>query len=218
MAGRFRGVVGELSRPQKSRATRKAKRKRTVALVRRAPKLSSESLQQRIAELTGTAAHDNNNNEEAEEATNAVKNTRVKIFSNTTTRAAATASQKPVGRAAIEIVGKRTERLVPKTDVAAERTPVEAMGLKLLHRAVKDQSHNRLLPHQNRHEYEYRLRTVATAGVVRLFNSLAQARKAGAVVEMEEKHMTAEKVHEKKQVATKEAFLAALRQPRKMDL
>ncbi|PWV02072.1 hypothetical protein C3747_192g37 [Trypanosoma cruzi] len=211
MAGRFRGAVGELSRPRKSRAARKAKKKRTVALVRRAPKLSSECLQQRIAELTGAAAND-------DEKANAAKNTRVKILSNATARAAATASQKPVGRAAMEIVGKRTERLVPKTDVAAERTPAEAMGLKLLHRAVKDQSHNRLLPHQNRHEYEYRLRTVATAGVVRLFNSLAQARKAGAVVEMEEKHMTAEKVHEKKQVATKEAFLAALRQPRKMDL
>ncbi|RNF26722.1 uncharacterized protein Tco025E_01047 [Trypanosoma conorhini] len=208
MAGRFRGAVGKLSRPQKTRAARKAKGKQTVALVRRVPKLSSEGLQQRIAELTGAAAHD------AGEAA-AGKKPQVKISARPA--AAAAAAQKPVGKAAIEIVGARTERLVPKTEVAAERTPAEAMGLKLLHRAVKDQSHNRLLPHQNRHDYEYRLRNVATAGVVRLFNSLAQARKAGVVVETEEKHMTADKVQEKKQVATKEAFLAALRQPRKME-
>ncbi|RNF10496.1 hypothetical protein TraAM80_01543 [Trypanosoma rangeli] len=210
MAGRFRGAVGKLSRPQKSRAARKAKGKQTVALVRRAPKLSSESLQQRIAELTGAAVHDT-----GEVAIR--KKTQAKISSRSIARATASVSQKPVGKAAIEIVGRRTEKLVPKTDVAAERTPAEAMGLKLLHRAVKDQSHKRLLPHQNRHDYEYRLRSVATAGVVRLFNSLAQARKAGVVVETEAKHMTADKVHEKKQLATKEAFLAALRQPRKME-
>ncbi|KEG12394.1 hypothetical protein DQ04_01751110 [Trypanosoma grayi] len=208
MAGRFRGAVGKLSTPKKSRTAKRAKGKKTVALVKRAPKLSPASLQKRIAELTGAAPQDR------KEA--AVKKTKTKIAAQSTTRAAPML-QKPVGRAAMEIVGTKIEKIVPKTDLSAERTPAEAMGLKLLHRAVKNQSHNRLLQHQNRHDYEYRLRTVATTGVVRLFNSLAHARKAGEAVEAHEKQLTADKAHEKKQVATKEAFLAALRQPRRME-
>lgn len=52
----------------------------------------------------------------------------------------------------------------------------------MLRAAVKNQSHNRLLPHQSRHDYEYRLRNIGTIGVVKLFNSLATAHKAGQAV------------------------------------
>lgn len=102
---------------------------------------------------------------------------------------------------------------MPERDVAVQRSTTEAIGLKILHQAVKNQSHGRLLPHQNRHDYEYRLRSVATMGVVQLFNSLAQSRKASAALDAEESRMTSDKMTEKKQVTSKEAFLAALRQP-----
>lgn len=116
-----------------------------------------------------------------------------------------------------------TERVVPTRSVdapAAARSATEAVGLKLLHQALKTQGHKRLLPFQQLHDYEYRLRQVATMGVVRVFQSLAAARKAGAAVTEENnsledenrKHWTEEKVIERKEAISKEAFLAALRQ------
>ncbi|KAG8348864.1 putative Rrp15p [Trypanosoma vivax] len=214
MAGPFRGAVGKLTKPKKSRAAKRAKGKRTVALVKRAPKLSPEALQQRIAELTGAAVSGPLVDVADETKQVERKRSKNKVASSSQ---AANVIKKPVGKGAIEIVGKRTEKVVPTKDVAMVRSPAEAMGLKLLHRAVKNQSHNRSLPHQGAHDYEYRLRTIATAGVVCLFNSLAQSRKAGNAVEAQESHMTADKVHEKKQIASKEAFLASLRQPRRME-
>ncbi|KPI86690.1 hypothetical protein ABL78_4248 [Leptomonas seymouri] len=201
MAGKFRGEVGRLSKPHKNKAAKRAKGKRVVSLVKRSRKLDSETLRNRIAELTsGEAA-----------------GARPTIGAKAAKASAAGASQSgkvQVGKAAIEVVGKgKRERIVPEKDIAVQRTTAEAIGLKILHRAVKSQSHGRLLPHQNRHDYEYRLRSVATMGVVQLFNSLAQSRKASAALEVEELRMTSDKVTEKKQVASKEAFLAALRQP-----
>ncbi|KPA80749.1 hypothetical protein ABB37_04205 [Leptomonas pyrrhocoris] len=201
MAGKFRGEVGKLSKPKKNKSSKRAKSKKVVSLVKRSRKLDSEALQSRIAELTsGNAA-----------------GAHPTIGSKAAKASAAGGSPSgkvQVGKAALEVVGKgKRERIVPEKDVAVQRTTAEAIGLKILHQAVKNQSHERLLPHQNRHDYEYRLRSVATMGVVQLFNSLAQSRKASAALEAEESRMTSDKVMEKKQVASKEAFLAALRQP-----
>lgn len=193
MAGQFRGDVGKLTKPKKNKAALKAKGKKVTSLVKRAPKLKEDALMSRIAALTGGAE-------------------AIKVTTSTTVKQQ---TKKPVGRAAMEIIGREKEMVVPEEDVAFQRTPQEAVSLRILHRAVKDQSHNRLLPHQNRHDYEYRLRQVATMGVVQLFNSLALARKASSAVEAESTHMTADKTNEKKQVVSKEAFLAALRQPTK---
>ncbi|AAZ11552.1 Rrp15p, putative [Trypanosoma equiperdum] len=215
MAGRFRGAVGKVSKPKKNRASKKAKGKRTVALVKRAPKLSEEALVQRVAELTGAASSSLTAADQGTVAAN-LKPNKPKAPSCSPSLRAQTL-KKPIGKGAIEIVGKTTEKVVPTTEVSGGRTSTEAMGLKLLRRAVKNQNHNRLLPHQSAHDYEYRLRSVATAGVVCLFNSLSQSRKAGKDVEEGERHTTAEKAQEKKQMASKEAFLAALRQPKKVD-
>lgn len=193
MAGKFRGDVAKLSKPPKSRSSLKGKAKKTVSLVKRSPKLRDDALKNRIAELMGGGV--------AISHTSAILGTQKK---------------KQVGRAAIEIIGKRKENYVPEEELAQQRTTAEAIGLKILHQAVKNQSHNRLLSHQNRHDYEYRLRSVATMGVVQLFNSLAQARKASTALEAETAHLTADKAHEKKQVVSKEAFLAALRQSREI--
>lgn len=153
------------------------------------------------------------------------------------------------------------ERVVPTRKVntpAENRSSSEAVGLRLLHQALKTQGHQRLLPFQQRPDYEYRLRHVATLGVVELFRSLAAARKAGDAVvraleagqpmeghedgyggvgaeregeeEMGRKkrnsdgagwtgimgkgdgiRMTEDKVRERKEMVSKEAFLAALR-------
>lgn len=144
------------------------------------------------------------------------------------------------------------ERVVPTKKVANpsdQRTPAEAVGLRLLHQALKSQGHNRLLPFQQRPDYEYRLRQVATLGVVELFRSFAAARKAGeavvhaleageelppfggsgiyrtemgidgekkdgysrAVVKGDGVRLTEDKVRERKELVSKEAFLAALR-------
>ncbi|CCD16999.1 unnamed protein product [Trypanosoma congolense IL3000] len=216
MAGHFRGAVGKLSKPKKSRTAKKAKSKRTVALVKRAPKLSSDALQRRIAELTGATSALSTSDVEPTEAVADLKRKKSKASRKSASRNTSTLKT-PIGKAAIEIVGKTTEKVVPMAEVAPERSSAEAMGLKLLHRAVKNQSHNRLLPHQSAQDYEYRLRSVATAGVVCLFNSLSQSRRASLAVDAEERHLTADKVQEKKQVISKEAFLEALRQPKKVD-
>ncbi|EPY42706.1 hypothetical protein AGDE_01217 [Angomonas deanei] len=158
-------------------------------MVKRSKKVPEEMLQKRIAELTGKH--------------------HKKVAS---IPAKSSSTSKPVGRAAIEVVGDKNERVTPTVNVEQERTSAEAIGLKILHNALKDQNYNKLLPHQNRHDYEYRLRATATRGMVQLFNSLSKSRKAGASVESEEKHLTQDKTEEKKVLATKEAFLSALRQ------
>ncbi|KAG5511968.1 hypothetical protein GH5_07920 [Leishmania sp. Ghana 2012 LV757] len=199
MAGKFRGDVGKLSKPKKGKAAKRAKSKKVVSLVKRSPKLAQDTLQSRIAELTsgGSAAR---------ASIGGSKVSKIGISPSTV--------KVPVGKAALEVVGKRKrERVVPEKDAPVQRSTAEAVGLKILHQAVKSQSHGRLLPHQSRHDYEYRLRSVATMGVVQLFNSLAQSRKASAALDGEETKMTCEKVMEKKQIVSKEVFLAALRQP-----
>ncbi|CCW64429.1 unnamed protein product [Phytomonas sp. EM1] len=191
MAGKFRGDVGKLSKPKKNRASLKVKRSKVTSLIKRSPKLPEDALQNRLNELI-------NGSEGIKPSKAAEPQGGVQ--------------KKPVGKAAIEIVGKTREKFVPEQTVAPQRTTAEAIGLKILHRAVKSQGHNRLLPHQNRHDYEYQLRTVATMGVVRLFNSLAQARRASSAVDVDFKTLTADKVNEKKQNVSKETFLATLRQ------
>lgn len=199
MAGKFRGDVGKLTKAKKNKSAKRTKGKKIVSLVKRSRKLAPESLQSRIAELTSGAAAD----------------ARKTVGSAAAAASAPRVSKVQVGKAALEVVGKgRRERVVPEKDVAVQRTTAEAIGLKILHQAVKNQSHGRLLPFQSRHDYEYRLRSVATMGVVQLFNSLAQSRKASAALAAEETRMTADKVLEKQQIASKEAFLAALRQPK----
>lgn len=91
-------------------------------------------------------------------------------------------------------------------------------GLRLLKQAARDQNCNRLLPHQDRPDYEYRLRRIATSGTVRLFNALAQAQTAGnrAAAEMqrideEEGLATADKIENRKVAVSRDAFMAALR-------
>lgn len=193
MAGKFRGDVGKLSKPKRSKAALKAKGRKVTSLVKRAPRWKDEALKSRLAELASGAE--------------SILVAKAPVAGQPT--------KKPIGKATIEIVGKKRELVVPEEDVAAVRTPAEAIGLRMLHQAVRNQSHNRLLPHQNRHDYEYRLRSVATMGVVQLFNSLAQARKASSAVEAENVNLTEDKTTEKKEVVSKEAFLAALRQPMK---
>lgn len=201
MAGKFRGEVGKLAKPKKNKSAKRAKGKKVVSLVKRSRKLAPESLQSRIAELTSGEASSS-------------KTAKRSIAASAASSGASSSGKVQVGKAALEVVGKgKRERVVPEKDVAVQRTTAEAIGLKILHQAVKNQSHGRLLPHQSRHDYEYRLRAVATMGVVQLFNSLAQSRKASAALDAEETRMTSDKVMEKKQVASKEAFLAALRQP-----
>lgn len=193
MAGKFRGDVGKLKKPKANKAALKAKGKKVTSLVKRAPKLKDTALTSRLAELVGGGEG-------------------IKVVPTSTAKLP---TKKPIGKAAMEIVGARKEKLVPEADVALMRSPAEAVGLRILHQAVKNQNYNRLLPHQNRHDYEYRLRSVATMGVVQLFNSIAHARKASSAVEAESASLTADKANEKKQLVSKEAFLAALRQPSK---
>ncbi|KAG5511374.1 hypothetical protein JKF63_07337 [Porcisia hertigi] len=201
MAGKFRGDVGKLSKPKKTKAAKRAKSKKVVSLVKRSPKLAQDTLQSRIAELI---SGDNAGSS--------------RISGSKINKAASPSppAKVQVGKAALEVVGKRKRELVvPEKDAPVRRSTAEAVGLKILHQAVKSQSHGRLLPHQNRHDYEYRLRSVATMGVVQLFNSLAQSRKASAALDAEEPKMTSDKVLEKKQMVSKEVFLAALRQPQR---
>lgn len=93
-----------------------------------------------------------------------------------------------------------------------DRSPAEAQGLKLLRRAVLNQSHNRVLPFHGRHDFEFRLRRLATSGVVQLFNAVAAAQKA-AQGEMDKagKTVTVEKAEANKVGASRDAFLSALK-------
>ena len=121
-------------------------------------------------------------------------------------------------KGAIEVVDAKsglTEIVSPDAPVKIEPTPEQAKvssGLSLLRKAVREQSHLRKLPHQERHDYEFLLRRVATSGVVRLFNALTAAKTAGQVqFDKAEKTMTVDKAEERKFVASRDAFLSALR-------
>lgn len=100
-----------------------------------------------------------------------------------------------------------------KEEPADTRTPAERIGARLLRRAVRNQSYNRPLEHQQRVDYEYRLRRVATMGVVRLFNALSKSHEVGER-EMKEAQQTVtiDKAEHYSNVATKDAFLASLKQ------
>ena len=91
----------------------------------------------------------------------------------------------------------------------------EKQGMKMLRQTVRNQSHLREMKHHERHDYEYRLRRVATAGVVRLFNALAQAQKAGQKeIEAAEMKITQDKAEDHKLAATRDTFLSTLRNSR----
>ena len=118
-------------------------------------------------------------------------------------------------RSAMEVVGKANKSVMVHDDdeeVGVSRTIEEAQGLKLLNQAIKNQSYMKILDHQASGDYEYKLRRIATAGVVQLFNSIKQAQRAGEV-EGADETVTLSKAEEKKLVASRDAFLAALRQP-----
>lgn len=207
MAGPFRGVVGKLKK-QKSKGK---KGKTSHSLVKRSRKLSAESIAARVDALLGTEPTDTPLPSGGSSATSSssflakVKPVKSVIVSQT-------AAGKVKMLEVVKQDGKK-ERVVERADQGPERTPQEALGLRLLHQAVKTQSHNRTLPHQQRHDYEFRLRRLATLGVVRLFNSLAQSQTAGDQALDEEKTLTMDKAQEKKLVASRDAFLAALRKP-----
>eukprot|EP00758_Cryptobia_borreli_P013361 Tbor_TRINITY_DN5826_c1_g1::TRINITY_DN5826_c1_g1_i1::g.6083::m.6083 len=117
----------------------------------------------------------------------------------------------------IEIVGPDGRKVLSGTAEVTNtvsRTTAEAQGLKLLHRAVKNQNHLKLLPHQEHGDFEFKLRRVATLGIVQLFNSIKAAQKIGEK-EMEDTTITIDKSQEKKLVASRDAFLEALRAPLK---
>ena len=98
-----------------------------------------------------------------------------------------------------------------------EATTKEKQGMRLLRQAVKNQSHLRPMKHHERHDYEYRLRRVATAGVVRLFNALAAAQKVGKqeIESAEERLITLDKAEDQKLVASRDTFLSTLRETQK---
>lgn len=117
-------------------------------------------------------------------------------------------------RSAMEVVGKANKSVVVRDDEEEQvyRTVEEAQGLKLLNQAIKNQSYMKILDHQASGDYEYKLRRIATAGVVQLFNSIKQAQRIGE--EALDETVTLSKAEEKKLVASRDAFLAALRQPK----
>lgn len=323
MAGKFKGKVGKVTKKKVASSTKKGRAKKSTSMVKRSPKLPTESLLSRIAALTSTSTAGRGVTESGSSTGNKQKNNRSDLVSSSNSAAdvgnSFTASknkdssllltkkkrappqksiiEKPVGRAALELVSAGTasphvasrhassreqkkkktspfpvvpnddgnddalddteeedeeekgtekhkktssfhvdgvERVVPTKKIRTEadtRTTAEAVGLRLLHQALKTQGHNRVLPFQQRPDYEYRLRHVATLGVVELFRSLAVARKAGeAVANTLEKgenewydggagggvrggdvRLTEDKIRERKEIVSKEAFLAALR-------
>ena len=121
-------------------------------------------------------------------------------------------------RGALEVVGEDgTTEIVAPAPTPADEAEQQAehhvdTGLSMLRKAVRSQSHLRKLPHQDRHDYEFLLRRVATSGVVRLFNALTQAKAIGQQqFDKAEKTTTVDKAEERKFVATRDAFLSALR-------
>jgi hypothetical protein len=117
-------------------------------------------------------------------------------------------------KGALEVVDNRghTEIVAPEVKPVEDPDAPKDTGLTLLREAVRDQSHLRKLPHHARHDYEFLLRRVATSGIVRLFNALSQAKAAGQEqFERAEKVTTVDKAEERKFVASRDAFLSALR-------
>jgi hypothetical protein len=115
--------------------------------------------------------------------------------------------------AVVDVVGgteaARKAKLLRGGDASDDEA---AEGDTLLRKELREQNHTRQLPHQARHDYEFRLRRVATSGAVQLFNALAQAQSAGTRAQEEaEKTATEDKAAEYKHVASRDAFLAALR-------
>lgn len=206
MAGPFRGAVGK---PKKDKSKFK-KTNSSKALVRRGRKLASDAVQARVEALIGDAP-----SKAMAEGSNASSNGTSSTFLSKLKAPKAVVVKKSKGKM-LEVVGADGEkqRIVDGGDEEAERTTQELQGLKLLNRAVKDQSHQRILPHQQRHDFEFRLRRITTLGVVRLFNSLAQSHSAGdKAMDDSERVVTIDKAQERKLVASRDAFLAALRTP-----
>jgi hypothetical protein len=206
MAGPFRGSVGK---PKKERSKFK-KTNFSKALVRRGRKLASDAVQARVEALIGDAP-----TKVVGEGSNASSNGTSSTFMSKL-RAPKQVVVKKSKEKVLEVVGAdgKNHRVVDGGDEAAERTTQELQGLKLLNRAVKDQSYQKILPHQQRHDYEFRLRRITTMGVVRLFNSLAQSHSAGdKAMDDSERKVTIDKAQERKLIASRDAFLAALRTP-----
>lgn len=206
MAGPFRGSVGKVKKDKsKFKKTNSSK-----ALVRRGRKLASDAVQARVEALIGdapTAAA-----AEGSAASSHATSSGTFLSKLKTPKATHVKTKGKV----LEVMGAdgAKQRIVDGGDELADRTTQELQGLKLLNRAVKEQSHQRILPHQQRHDYEFRLRRIATMGVVRLFNSLAQSHSAGdKALDGSEKIVTIDKAQEKKLIASRDAFLAALRAP-----
>lgn len=223
MAGPFRGDVGKL---KKKKSSKKGKSNTSHALVRRSRKLPVEAVKSRIDALINPTADDVSAKGGAASSTASSGSflSKVKVPKGRTAIAQAppqeesnTKAKKVRKTKRLEVVGSDGKKEVIQGGVEGEgivRTTQEAQDLKLLHKAVKDQSHGRVLPHQQRHDFEFRLRKIATLGVVRLFNSLAQAQSAGdKALEESQRKLTIDKAQEKKLVASRDAFLAALRQP-----
>lgn len=114
----------------------------------------------------------------------------------------------------LEIVGAESKEVIgqeEKMNPADSRSPAEAIGLKLLRHAVRNQSHLRVMAH-HRPDSEYQLRKAATSGVVRLFNALSASQKIGDAEEKEaSKTKTLDKAQEQRLVASRDAFFAALK-------
>lgn len=112
--------------------------------------------------------------------------------------------------------GSRPQGVVfePKEDFYEKVAPPSERA-HALKRALKDQSHLRELAQHQRHDYEFKLRQIATAGVVRVFNALNEAQRASNAAATEVREdvpiLTQEKIHQKKEIASKDAFLSALR-------
>lgn len=207
MAGPFRGSVGK---PKKERSKFK-KTNSSKALVRRGRKLASDAVQARVEALIGDAP----SKVASEGGSNASSNGTSSTFMSKLKAPKKIVIKKSKDKV-LEVVGAdgKNQRIVDGGDEAAERTTQELQGLKLLKRAVKDQSYQKILPHQQRHDYEFRLRRITTMGVVRLFNSLAQSHSAGdKAMDDSERKVTIDKAQERKLIASRDAFLAALRTP-----
>ena len=193
MAGPFRGDVKKMKKKSGGKTSR--------SLVARSRKLRGDDAKSYIGSLIdGECVGD------GASAASAASG----FLSQATPKEGSTMKRKPL----VIVKGDGNTEVAAEVVVHGSRSSTEAQGLKLLHRAIKEQSHNRVLPHQERPDYEYQLRRMATLGVVRLFNSLAEAQKVGAAtLEEAEKTLTLDKAQEKKVVASRDAFLAALRQP-----
>eukprot|EP00744_Colponema_vietnamica_P019447 GILI01027508.1.p1 GENE.GILI01027508.1~~GILI01027508.1.p1 ORF type:complete len:192 (-),score=43.44 GILI01027508.1:70-645(-) len=127
--------------------------------------------------------------------------------------ARSTTSAKVKKSKGVEVVSEGSTEVIHKEENLEERKKTsDLVGLRLMNRALMSQSYQQLLPHQERGDYEYKLRKIATTGVVRLFNSLKISQKVGENELKEAEHtVTIDKAQEKKLVASRDAFLAALR-------